>query len=206
MAFLKVNTTEGEIQIEIPQTGSNYLDISGKKLITLPDLKEDLEDPELFEWNFENTINSYCLSDNQLGNISDEVVETRLCCFRELNCIFLRNNRIVSLPHSFGRLEHLTSLYLDNNKFLLFPEALRQLTNLKLLHLSDNQIEVIPEWIGVLTKLEYLYISRNHISSIPRSMTNLKCLESLGLSGNVPGIKELPDWVREINCFVDIYI
>jgi len=167
MAFIKVNTTNGEIEIEIPQDGSNYLDISGKELIALPDLKGNFEDPELFEWNFENTINSYCLSDNQLVNMSDEAVETRLCCFRELKCLLLRNNLIVNLPDSFGRLEHLITLYLDYNKLQVFPEAIRQLTKLRQLHLSDNQIEVIPEWIGVLTKLEYLYISRNRISSIP---------------------------------------
>jgi hypothetical protein len=104
--------------------GLNTLDLSGKKLTTIPADTFDKTDTENLN-----------LSNNNLsGEFPKDVAN-----LKKLKVLDISNNQFTSIPVEWADLKGLESLNLSNNKIVSLPRSLGALTNLKYLDLSGNQ-------------------------------------------------------------------
>ncbi|ORX49156.1 L domain-like protein [Hesseltinella vesiculosa] len=126
-------------------------------------------------------LTKFVASDNQLEEIDERLGEE----FGALTHVDFRNNRLSSLPLTFGRLQQLTVLDLSHNRFNDIPPALFQLTQLRDLNLSNNAITMLPQEIQSLQALELVNLSNNAIGpSLPKEIVTLTRLKKLQLEHN----------------------
>jgi hypothetical protein len=67
--------------------------------------------------------------------------QDNFCSLTHLVKIDLSKNRLVELPHDFGRLDSLQHLDLLGNELTTLPESFSRLSKLKWLDLKDNPLE-----------------------------------------------------------------
>ncbi|MFX1254070.1 MAG: leucine-rich repeat domain-containing protein [Promethearchaeota archaeon] len=103
----------------------------------------------------------------------------------------LYNQRLKSLPSSFGNLSNLVVLRLSSNHLKTFPENFKRLTSLQTLDLSYNELKSLPGSFGNLVNLKELYLQENQLHSLPESLCNLTQLVELRLWGNQ--LRSLPE-------------
>ncbi len=118
-----------------------------------------------------------------LNNLTGEIPES-IGKFKNLQVLYLSDNKITGLPESIGNLKRLSSFYADKNELTSLPESIGNLSELHYSTFSNNKLTSLPESIGNLKNLEWLNFQRNQITSIPESIGNLSNLTSLDLSLN----------------------
>ncbi|ORX88191.1 L domain-like protein [Anaeromyces robustus] len=109
---------------------------------------------------------------------------------KNLEYIYLNNQKIETLPESFGDLTNLKYINMNFNILKKLPDSFGNLKNLKECYIRVNNLRSLPENFGNLTNLVILDLSYNRISEIPDSFFNLKNLEILGLYGNLIYLSE----------------
>ena len=132
---------------------------------------------------------------NSRSNVPQEL---RNLGVRNMNITILDISRrnLTNLPSSIGNLENLVYLFLRGNKITSIPPQIGKLTNLITLDLSENRITELPSSIGNLTKLMNLDLRRNKITKLPPQIGKLTNLMTLDLSEN--RITELPSSIGNL--------
>ena len=102
-----------------------------------------------------------------------------------LSNLDLANNRITTLPESFGNLTNLTDLEIDGNLLTTLPESFGNLTNLSNLFLGNSRITSLPESFGNLTNLYKLDLEDTEISRNPLSEEMRILLRRLHRNGTI---------------------
>ncbi len=171
--------------------GSTELDLSKKKLTTLPH--------ELFELTNLSTLD---LSGNlfvtlpsnicQLTNLNNidlsgnlfATLPQEICQLRNLTRLALSNNQLANLPPEISQLENLTTLNLNNNLLAALPQEICQLRNLTRLSLSSNQLTTLPSKIGQLISLTKLHSDHNQLTTLSPKIGQLTNLIQLHLNNN----------------------
>ncbi|MEO0532644.1 MAG: leucine-rich repeat domain-containing protein [Cyanobacteria bacterium P01_A01_bin.123] len=130
-----------------------------------------------------------------------------------LEILDLSNNRLHTLPETFGRLKKLKILFCNNNDFETFPAVLatcpalsmasfkgNKITTVDVLSptirwliLTNNQIQKLPAAIGKLSTLQKLMLAGNQLQSLPDEMAACQNLELIRLSAN--RLQKLPEWL-----------
>ena len=124
----------------------------------------------------------YCLKrlDLSYNNIGSIKSLPRLSSLIHLD---LSDNSFSYLPDRLG-FKNLELLYLNNNKLKELPASIGKLRKLKELSVRGNSLSVITTRIAYLKKLEYLDLSDNNLSELPKQIRRLRKLKILRLSGN----------------------
>lgn len=81
--------------------------------------------------------------------------------------IYLKWNKLTTLPSWIMELFNVTNLYMYGNLIKKLPVELGKMTQLTVLDLSDNKLEQIPSCIGNLSNLHSLYLNDNFIERLP---------------------------------------
>lgn len=95
---------------------------------------------------------------NQIETFDEEALPDNI------SWLILTDNRLVSLPHSIGRLSKLQKCALAGNLIEKLPDEMASCRNLELLRLSANRLQEIPSWLWNLPKLSWLAFSGNPCS------------------------------------------
>ncbi|MFX0094761.1 MAG: leucine-rich repeat domain-containing protein, partial [Candidatus Hodarchaeota archaeon] len=139
-----------------------------------------------------NHVTGLDLSDQRLKSLPKSF--GNLKSLKKLN---LRRNQLNSLPESFGDLKKRQVLELNQNQLRSLPETFKNLKNLQTLVLEFNKLKSLPENFGQLSNLETLRLGRNNLRSLPESIEGLTNLKALSLYDNklvsLPEIKWPPN-------------
>ncbi|XP_051174407.1 leucine-rich repeat-containing protein 40-like isoform X3 [Leptopilina boulardi] len=100
------------------------------------------------------------------------VVKTHGSHVRE---IYLKWNKLKTLPKWIGELKNLQNLYLS---------VFSQLRNLEYLSICRNRLETLPEWLGSLEKLEDLIVDNNYLEELPNRLTLAPVLLNISVCSN----------------------
>ncbi|XP_076232053.1 uncharacterized protein LOC143177778 isoform X2 [Calliopsis andreniformis] len=111
--------------------------------------------------------------------------------------IYLKWNKLTTLPPWIIELFNVTNLYMYGNLIKELPLELCQMTQLTVLDLSANKLEQIPPCIGNLINLKSLLLNQNFIDKLPVEMNKLHNLETLSISGNK--LIALPEWIGSLS-------
>lgn len=110
----------------------------------------------------------------------------------------MSNNRLTSLPSTFGQFKSLRNLHVSSNRLTEFPDFICDLVTLVELDISFNNITCFPLQIGQLSALERLTCSNNRLAgTLPQTFSMLGSLKDLDLRfnyelQNIDIIAELP--------------
>ena len=131
-----------------------------------------------------------------IGYLSNRVLHNLLSEIRCLRVLCLHNYRIVYLPNSIGKLQHLCYLDLYNALLEKLPTSICTLYNLQTLILSRcSNLYELPSRIENLINLRYLDILGTPLRGMPSHIGHLKCLQNLSYfivgQKNRSGIGEL---------------
>ncbi|KAK0171346.1 hypothetical protein PV328_009087 [Microctonus aethiopoides] len=110
--------------------------------------------------------------------------------------LYLKENKLSSLPQWINQLSNITNLYLSGNKFITFPHELSIMTRLTVLDLSDNNIKILPACIQNLKSIKDLNLDGNCLHQLPLELSQLQCLETLSISRN--NFVILPEWIGSL--------
>ncbi|XP_076159971.1 uncharacterized protein LOC143143026 isoform X2 [Ptiloglossa arizonensis] len=110
--------------------------------------------------------------------------------------IYLKWNKLTTLPPWIIELFNVTNLYIYGNLIKELPPELCQMSRLTVLDLSANKLEQIPPYIGNLVNLKSLLINQNFIDKLPAEMKQMHNLEILSISGNK--FVALPEWIGSL--------
>ncbi|XP_068095930.1 volume-regulated anion channel subunit LRRC8D [Hyperolius riggenbachi] len=116
---------------------------------------------------------------------------------KRLTCLKLWHNKIVSIPQSISQVKNLESLYLSNNKLESLPVALFHLQKLRHLDVGHNCITVIPIEIGMLQNLQHLYVTGNKVDTLPKTLFKCNKLRTLCLGQNC--ITSIPEKIGNLS-------
>ena len=119
-----------------------------------------------------------------LFNCGLEVFPNSILKFKALKYLFLRKNKIKTIPSNIGFLSNLEYLDLRINELEELPSSIGLLTKLKYLKISSNKLKTIPDSIGNLTYVKKINLSNNELKILPVSIGNLGSLEELDLRAN----------------------
>lgn len=120
----KISEVAKQIKIEKPiVTSSNVLDLSGRRLTTIPSY--------IFDKTNTQELN---LSDNRL----DGALQAEIRHLQKLRILNLSSNQFTAVPAEVGQLKNLEILDLSNNQITGLPNELGNLSNLKVLNLKGN--------------------------------------------------------------------
>ena len=100
------------------------------------------------------------------------------------------------LSSDIGKFVNLEELYLRSNKLVSIPKEIGNLTKLRILYLEDNELNRVPPEIGNLKNLKMLILKKNYLDSLPNEIQNLQSLELLSLSNNL--FKTLPPFIGRL--------
>ncbi|XP_017881341.1 leucine-rich repeat-containing protein 28-like isoform X2 [Ceratina calcarata] len=110
--------------------------------------------------------------------------------------IYLKWNKLTTLPPWIMELFNVTNLYIYGNLMKEVPVGLCQMTQLTVLDLSANQLKQIPPCIGNLVSLRSLLLNQNYLEKLPLEMNQMHNLEILSISGNK--FFALPEWMGSL--------
>ncbi|KAJ8680198.1 hypothetical protein QAD02_015985 [Eretmocerus hayati] len=110
--------------------------------------------------------------------------------------VYLKWNKLSTLPPWIGNFTEVTNLYLYGNCIESLPVSLGNMCNLVVLDLSANQLKDLPSSLGSLKNLQSLLLNQNYIRSLPSSLKDLVSLRYLSLSGNQ--FSALPGWLGSL--------
>ncbi|XP_003690976.1 protein lap1 [Apis florea] len=110
--------------------------------------------------------------------------------------IYLKWNKITTLPSWIVELFNVTNLYVYGNLIKEVPPELCQMNQLTVLDLSANKLEQISPYIGNLISLKSLLLNENFIDKLPNEMNQMHNLEILSISGNK--FVALPEWIGSL--------
>ncbi|XP_018406666.1 PREDICTED: leucine-rich repeat protein SHOC-2-like isoform X2 [Cyphomyrmex costatus] len=118
--------------------------------------------------------------------------------------IYLKWNKLTTLPPWITELFNVTNLYMYGNRIEQLPVELGEMTQLTVLDLSANKLELISGCIGNLSNLKSLYLNDNFIKRLPIELSQLNNLEILSVSGNQ--IVALPEWTGSLPRLQELYV
>lgn len=110
---------------------------------------------------------------------------------KQLQALYLINNKLSSLPESIGNLTSLKILVLRANRLTTLPKGIAGLSELTSLDLWDNNLRSLPNEFGQLGQLATLDLMKNNLSELPSSFCELLKLQNVDLRNN--RLKALPD-------------
>ncbi|KAA8909492.1 hypothetical protein FN846DRAFT_776233 [Sphaerosporella brunnea] len=134
------------------------------------------------------------ISNNRLEDLSHASLEEHMA----LVALKMSNNRLQTLPNTFGQFRSLRSLHISSNRLKAFPPFICDLVTLVELDISFNRITSFPLEIGQLSALERLTAANNRLAgSLPQTFSNLSSLKELDLRfnyelQNIDVVAELP--------------
>lgn len=88
--------------------------------------------------------------------------------------IYLKWNKLTTLPPWIIELFNVTNLYIYGNLIKDLPVELGNMSQLTVLDLSANKLEEIPSSIGNLINIESLLFNNNYIKKLPMGKYILK--------------------------------
>ncbi|XP_011495056.1 PREDICTED: leucine-rich repeat-containing protein 28 [Ceratosolen solmsi marchali] len=157
--------------------------------LDLNDLINEVAEKIILHWNYRDLVEI----PDAVRNVGSHVQE-----------IYLKWNKLKSLPLWISDFSNVTNLYLYGNNIEHLPDSLRHMNNLAVLDLSANQLKELPICLGYLKNLRSLLLNQNFITSLPQSMSQLKNLERLFLSGN--RIVALPEWLGALPVLGELFV
>lgn len=89
-----------------------------------------------------------------LAQNTTELSHTECGCV--LFCRWLYENKLTSIPDSFGNMSSLQRLWLDRNKLKHLPASLAKCERLCELYLDRNDLQELPQELAQLTNLRRL--------------------------------------------------
>ncbi|XP_029050098.1 leucine-rich repeat protein SHOC-2-like isoform X1 [Osmia bicornis bicornis] len=110
--------------------------------------------------------------------------------------IYLKWNKLTTLPPWIIELFNVTNIYLYGNMIKEIPSELCQMNQLTVLDLSSNKLEKLPSCIGCLINLKSLLLNENFIDRLPTEMNKMHNLEILSIAGNKFVV--LPEWIGSL--------
>lgn len=143
------------------------LDLSNNQLTDLPDDLDRLVNLRILflsNNNFEKIpkvvaacpkLEMISFKSNDLVEVGEDVLPL------DTRWLILTDNRIETLPNSFGQLHRLQKLALAGNRLTQLPESMANCRNLELARLSANDLVAMPDWLFQLPKLAWLAFSDN---------------------------------------------
>ncbi|KAM8889995.1 volume-regulated anion channel subunit LRRC8D-like [Synchiropus picturatus] len=176
----------------------------GTKLLVLNTLKKmmNLTELEIHNCALEriphaifslNNLQEIDLKSNYIRSIEEIISLQHL---KNLTCLKLWHNSIISIPSSISQVKNLESLYLSHNQLESLPPALFHLPKLRYLDVSHNSITDIPLEVGFLQNLQYFAITSNKVKVLPQQLFTCFKLKALYLGYNL--ISSLPDAVGQL--------
>jgi hypothetical protein len=103
-----------------------------------------------------------------------DALPARICTLSDLQILIAHDNRLTSLPRSFGELFSLEGLDLSRNELSgPIPESIGSLKELRELRLQQNKYTALPMSIGNLVKLERLFVDHNGLTGMPETFTKV---------------------------------
>ncbi|XP_050462186.1 protein lap1-like isoform X1 [Cataglyphis hispanica] len=118
--------------------------------------------------------------------------------------IYLKWNKLSTLPSWIMELFNVTNLYMYGNLIKQLPMEFGQMNQLTVLDLSANKLGHIPSCIGNLRNLKSLFLNDNFVERLPVELSKLRNLEILSISGNQ--IVALPEWIGSLPKLKELYI
>lgn len=107
-----------------------------------------------------------------------------------LQALDLSDNQLCSLPADFSRFRQLQRLFLTNNRFDEVPAVLAQCPNLTMVSFKGNQLQRFGQ--GTLPDgLQWLILTDNQLTELPADMGRYQRLQKCALAGNQ--LHHLPD-------------
>ncbi|XP_071844667.1 uncharacterized protein [Apostichopus japonicus] len=113
--------------------------------------------------------------------------------FDKVKKLFLKRNRLTTLPASIGFLQSLTVLYLPSNNISSLPNEICELKQLECLDVSQNCLLSLPSNVGQLPNLEKLHLSSNALTELPEEIGQLQSLKVLIVTNNQ--LENLPETI-----------
>ncbi|XP_017754325.1 PREDICTED: leucine-rich repeat-containing protein 28-like [Eufriesea mexicana] len=110
--------------------------------------------------------------------------------------IYLKWNKLTTLPPWIVELVNVTNLYVYENFIKEIPLELCQMNQLTVLDLSANKLEQISPCIRNLVSLKCLFLNQNLINKLPIEMNQMLNLEILSICGN--RFVALPEWIGSL--------
>lgn len=134
------------------------------------------------------------LKSNDIWSVEDIIHFQQL---KQLTCLRLWHNNITSVPNTISFIRNLEQLFLSNNKLRTLPSGIFKLKKLRILDVSHNSVRVLSKEIGQLEVLQTLVISYNALETLPLQLFNCMKLKSLNLSNN--SLSVLPTEVGQLS-------
>ncbi len=143
------------------------LDLSGNKLNRLPDDFGKLNKLRIFfasnnEFETLPSVLGQCPNLEMIGfkaNMLTEIEEYSLPI--NTRWLILTDNKLRTLPNSFGELLQLKKLMLAGNRLHELPVAMARCRELELIRISANRMSSLPDWLLKLPKLSWIAFSGN---------------------------------------------
>ncbi|XP_033329838.2 uncharacterized protein LOC117222313 isoform X1 [Megalopta genalis] len=110
--------------------------------------------------------------------------------------IYLKWNKLSTLPPWIIELFNVTNLYIYGNLLKELPSQLCDMSQLLVLDVSANKLEQIPSCIKNLINLKSLTLNQNFIDELPSEMNQMHNLEVLSICGNK--FIALPEWIGSL--------
>ncbi|KAF6210401.1 hypothetical protein GE061_013506 [Apolygus lucorum] len=118
--------------------------------------------------------------------------------------LYLKGNRLCTLPPWLNTLSNITNLYLEGNNLLELPPSIGCCQMLDVLDLEDNKLTRLPNELCCLRNLTCLNLRGNAIRNLPKDMGNLKALAVLNLTNN--GMTQLPGCICDLRSLQELIL
>lgn len=145
---------------------------------------------------FKNTINIKILdlSDNCLKDLDTNIFNS---CKECLEILWLKQNKLTTIPNCISYLTNIKKLYINNNNINKLGISFKNNIHLEVLDLGYNKLEEIePIMFHELCNLVSLHINHNKLNKIPSMIDNCEHLKLLYLNNN--NITILPPVLKHI--------
>ncbi|XP_004577743.2 volume-regulated anion channel subunit LRRC8D-like [Ochotona princeps] len=204
---MKNNLTKvsSNITVGAPHLTKLVIHNNGTKLLILNSLKKMMNVAKLELQNCEleriphaifslSNLQELDLKANNIRTI-EEIINFQY--LKQLTCLKLWHNKIVTIPSSITCIKNLESLYFSNNKLESLPVAVFSLQKLRFLDVSYNNLSMIPIEIGLLQNLQHLHVTGNKVVILPKQLFQCVNLRTLNLGQNC--ISYLPELIGQLS-------